>query len=87
MTREEAEKAFEQAYEHLRLSVKAGQLGIYTPDSLKALLRAGQAMLGIFNDQGFKGPFIRGLMERDQPSSVDSAQVIDLFGARPRGDG
>lgn len=77
MTREEAEKAFEEAVALLKMAVTSGEMGIFTPVTLKALVRAGDSLLKTMLERDFKEAFISEMVAG---AAEPAATPANLFG-------
>lgn len=78
------EEDYEASCQLLRMAVKAGQMGIFTPDTLKAPVKASEAVLAMYEDPDFKSGAIDKLRARSEARAVEP--VVDLFGIKPGGD-
>ncbi len=81
------EEDYEASCRLLRMAVNAGKIGIFTPDTLKALVTAADAVLAMYEDPEFRAGAIDKLRERAAArEAAPAAPVIDLFGAKKGGD-
>lgn len=79
------EEAFEVSASLLRMAVKAGEMGIFTPDTLRALVKAAAAVSDMYDDPDFRAGAIKVLRERMEGDKAPDGNVVSLFGHKPSG--